>query len=361
MKILLMGPISPPYTGQSVAFTSIVNAIRKDKYDCTIINISDSNSILGAIKTTCKIIYLSVFNKYDRVYFTCSRSFLGSVRDILLIFFNKRKQTKIINHLHGANFKTFFESQSKIYRKILTKIYKKIDVSIVLLEEMKDQFSSLKEMNVYIVQNGYDFRLDSMPKEKAYHTNSIQILYLSNIMHSKGIVELMNAFERILNKNDSIKLKIAGLPIKDHLSSEREIKDSFLSIYNRIKGKYKDNIEYLGVIAGDFKNKTLWESDIFILPTYYPTEAFPISIIEAMRAGNYIISTKHNYIPSIISDSNGTLVTPKSTDDIYHAISDVIADRAKLHKIQNYNIKYTIENFREDIYISGTLAIIYNN
>jgi len=60
------------------------------------------------------------------------------------------------------------------------------------------------------------------------------------------------------------------------------------------------------------------------LPTYFPSEAFPISIIEAMSRGKMVISCPRAAIKDMLTAVDGTpcgiLVREKSVDDIVDAI-----------------------------------------
>ena len=70
------------------------------------------------------------------------------------------------------------------------------------------------------------------------------------------------------------------------------------------------------------------EADVFILPTYYPNEAQPISIIEMLNAGTPVIATDHAAIPEyVFDDENGYLVDKQSPSQIKQAL-DALTDRA---------------------------------
>lgn len=356
-KILCMGPIAPPYSGQSVSFTLVTNAIKRRR-KCIIINISKKDNVLSGILLSLTIIYRICFSKIEAIYFTCSRSFAGSLRDIILLSCARLKKIRVINHLHGTDFKTFYSQLPLIYKRIIHRCYLGVNTSIVLIDGMEREFEDFKSMKKVIVANCYSSSLDALPVVKQKYTDDIQILYLSNIMHSKGIIFLLKACDIIFSEFKDVNLKIAGAPLGDTYSTKKEIAKEFSLLFGNLKVKYPSRISYLGVSKGEQKNKLLWDSDVFILPTFYKTEAFPISILEAMRSGNYIISSFHKYIPQIVNSNIGTLIEPKSTQAIVDVLEYLLNNISEVRSIQNYNIKHAIKNYNEEIHVETLSKII---
>ena len=355
-NILLMGPLTPPYHGQSIAFTTIANQFKNRKQ--IIINISKSHNIVNGLVTCLNIVFVVLFKKTDVIYFTCSRSFSGSIRDIVLLWFARIKKIRVVNHLHGNTFYEFYHSLPSWYRPIVKFAYNKVDTSIVLLSAMKRQFIDFPNMKIEAVANCYSSELDKLPLRKQKRNDFIGLLFLSNIMESKGIILLLEICDLLFQLHSNLSLCIAGAFMDDNFSSQKETKKNFDNLYNSLKQKYPAQIDYKDVVSGDSKIKLLWDSDIFILPTYHPSEAFPLSIIEAMRAGNFIISTLHNLIPEIVKEDNGALIEPRSSEAIIQAINSICFNTKQLNKVQNYNIEYAMQKYREDKYVEQVLSII---
>ena len=354
MKIFLIGPLLPPVHGQSLAFTRFVESIQNDRKIVINTNLEDKSKlgkVFSTVKTLFDILIKSLFTKYDIVYFTCSRSFLGSIKDILLINLVSLKKVKIINHLHGSDFYEFLENSPKWYRKILLYSYKKVDISIVLLDSMKEQFRDFQNMKVEVVSNFHDKELDIKLAKK--DVNKINLVYLSNIMCSKGIFVLIDAFEQLSKKYDTIILNIAGGFIADEYMSIEEVKNIFMS-----KMQKNNRIVYLGKTFGKEKVKLLQKSDIFVLPTYYKSEAFPISIIEAMACENAIVTTNYKYLPDVVSQKNGILVEIKSVDSLIAGIESLVNDKLLLKNIQNYNRQEAKEKYSLNQYIVSLNKIV---
>ena len=89
--------------------------------------------------------------------------------------------------------------------------------------------------------------------------------------------------------------------------------------------KLDSNVKILGSLPNEEAVERMKEMDIVALPTYYQSEAFPISILESMSLGKLVISTPRaaikDMLTSLDGSSCGILVREKSVDDIVKAIT----------------------------------------
>lgn len=348
IKILLFGPLPPPITGQSVAFKQVYDNLKCEKL---VINTTQylNNRLGNTIYSIFRIFYFFLFKNFDVVYFTCSRSKMGFIKDFFLVLASQLFRKKIVNHLHGSDFNNFIENTGFL-RNLVLYTYKRIDASIVLLDTMKQDFSRFPKMKIFTVHNSYSKIFDSSVEvSKA----PLTILYLSNIMATKGIMEFLASAKEVLSNNYQVKYVIAGSFFPDEKESKSSIKDMFYRELVKIQDIFgKNKINYVGTVSGIEKVKIFLKSSIFILPTYYKTEAFPITFVEAMRTGNAIISTRHKHIPKIITNKNGILVDKKSIDQLISAQELLIKNPSRLKLIQKYNVEYSKEKFSPQQYVS---------
>ena len=350
LKILFVGPLLPPVHGQSLAFTRFVGSVKDENKIVVDTNIEVKlkfGKVFYAFKILSSILIKTIFVKCNVIYFTCSRSFLGSLKDVLLINLAALKNIKLVNHLHGSDFYEFLHSSPKWYQSTLFYSYSKVDISIVLLDSMKAQFIDFPNMELKVVVNFYDKECNERLAEK--EKNKINLVYLSNIISSKGIFELIDAFEVLSKTHENIHLNIAGGYIADEYLSIDKVRKKFeqkISLSNRIT--------YTGKIFEREKVALLQKSDIFILPSYYKSEAFPISIIEAMACKNAIVTTNYKYLPEVVGEKNGVLVNPKSVESLIEGVEILLNDIEKLRKIQAHNKveaqnKYSLNQYLKNL------------
>ncbi len=343
-NILMCGPVAPPVHGQSLSFTLIT-----ENYSCNkkyIVNHNFKNRkiyerVLTTVTVVLKCFFYLLTKKIDLIYFSSSRSVGGCIKDICLINLASLFKIKLINHVHGADFENLILNKPKVFTKIIEFSYNKVAISIVLLESMKEPFRRFKTMQLKVLPNFYDPSLDEYSCTTSM--SAIEVLYLSNIMKTKGILELIDAFALYSTKNPNVKLNIVGGFVGDYECSAQEIENLF---YEKIKDT--DNITYHGILNGKEKCEILYRSSIFVLPTYHVSEAFPISIIEAMRAGCGIITTRHNSLPDIINSSNGILIDMHDVQQLAVAMDFLSKNTTLLNKIKHTNIteakrKYSLD------------------
>jgi len=352
--ILFVGTVPPPFHGQAIAFQAAFESMHGRKY---LVNQNfETKSVwmksLLMILSFFKIWYFLLFKKIDAVYFTCSRSLLGSLKDVVLVFSAKCFRLPVVNHLHGAGMREFIERLPRFYRAIVFRMYSRIDISIILLESMRREFQQFwPDMDVRVVPNFYTKSFEGVKQKPARDT--IKIVYLSNIIYSKGILDLLDAFAELSSHYAQVELVIAGDYMDDTFYSRKQIEQMFMRRLEKL-----ERVRYVGVVSGEEKVELLAQSDIFVLPTFYPMEAFPLSIIEAMRAGDVIVATQHNYLPEIVKAEMGALVEPRSPDLLVSALKRIVDDPQKMRRIQNHNMEYAKAHYAVSGYIQKLDAIL---
>ncbi|WBA13952.1 glycosyltransferase family 4 protein [Salinivibrio proteolyticus] len=352
--IILIGPKNSPITGQSLAFSVLVDSLDVDS-KVIFYPVFFRSKLVLAFSTLfflirCLAIFLKNSSRVSTVYITTSRTHFGFLRDFVVVYLSKALGFKVVNHLHGSDFLEFHKNATPRKRKYIDYLYNLIDTSIVLLPNMKEQYSMYPNMEIKVVSNGC-----TLPKNvyEFEEKNKLEILYLSNIMYSKGIVHLIEAVAKLNANGKKFKLLVAGKILGDEYLSQQEMSDKFYHLLDNY-----GFIEYLGVVKGDNKENLYNRSMFFALPTFYKTEAQPLSIIESMMHGNVVISTVHKYMPDFLSEKNGALVDVMNEDQIASSIASLVEDNDRLHKIYEHNLEYSNSNFSSKTYVEEIAKVL---
>lgn len=359
-SILFVGPLPPPVHGQSLHFMETCRGVGNCEKYIVSVNATGKSfpaSAILVLSALARMVGHFLVRRIDTVYFTCSRSRKGSLLDFFVIGLARTFGSKVVNHLHGADFRDYYASLPGFWKKIAAWFYDRIDLSIVLTEGMKDQFLPFfPGMRIEVVPNFYapEFERDVVKRPSTVR----ELIYLSNIMESKGIFTLLEAFRKIGETFDNVRLSIAGAFIGDEGMQEGEVRERFLRELETLRRALPGKIEYLGVIRGEEKVRRLMDSDIFILPTFYRSEAFPLSIIEAMRSGNVIVTTRHNYLPEIVSGRNGVLVEAGSSEAVENALNGLLSNGGKMREIEAHNMDEAKSRYSYERYLERISAVL---
>ena len=370
-KLLLIGQFPPPYHGTSIALDTIRSSEIINKYYCiTQINTNrpdlPTDVEIGKIrwyKITQDIYHIfSLFNKLLTekpclVYITIAQTKWGYLRDGIFIVVSRLFKKKCIVHLHGGYFRLLYNNSWKLFQCWVKFTLRQVDVAIVLTESLRSIFAGLVDDNrIKVVINCIDDYLfptsteieEKVDRIKKRSGKLLKVLFLSNLLKSKGYMDVLKAAILLKQKGISAQFLFAG-----NWPNAKEQSEAI----NFIKKNNLDNVEFLGFVKEKEKKQLLLDSDIFILPTYY-YEGLPISILEAMATGLPIITTRHGGIPGIIEEGiNGFFVPPGNPEMIAETIEKLYFHPYLQAKIAEENIKKALNNFKKEHYEKSLLEI----
>lgn len=355
----------PPVHGAAMVGQWIHDSkILNEEFETYYINPSVSNKIsevgkvniikiLFFFKLLAKIIRTIIKIKPILCYYTPTSDGLGIYRDALTISMMRLLGRKIIIHLHNKGVKEY--SKKKLADIAYKIIFHNVKVILIAEELYSDIKMYVSKDNIYILPNGIPQTITTDQYEKIIsqresNSESIRLLYLSNMMKEKGILVLLDACEMLKNLNISFTCNYVGNWGDITLDGFKE------EIYKRNLQEY---IIISGPQYGSDKNKHLINSDIFIFPTYYHGETFGLVLLEAMEYGLPCISTYEGGIPSIINNGeNGLLVKQKDAKELFNAIYKLINDKSKRCSMGNKGRYIYMKKFRLNIFENNLSQIL---
>ena len=244
--------------------------------------------------------------KFDILHTTTSGN-MGSLRDYRVAKLCKKYRVKTIMHCRYGCITEDIQSK-RGYGFLLRRAMKTFDQIWVLDSRSYNTLKNIEYLKskVYLMPNSIDVTEDINPSPKDYK----RIAFVGNLIPSKGLYELVEACTRT-----DVYLDLIG-PGTNEVNA-------------RVKEIAGDKLDKTIILHGRLPNsevvRFLHDVDIVALPTYYHSEAFPISIIEAMSLTKMVISCPRaaikDMLTSIDGKSCGLLVQPMSSDAIVEAIN----------------------------------------
>ncbi|MBA7485999.1 D-inositol-3-phosphate glycosyltransferase [subsurface metagenome] len=355
-KIIFIGATPPPYHGVTIFNRKMLNSKLCDVFNISHLDTSDHRSldnlgkfdllnVLLAVKNFIVLAFRILKLKPDLVYLPISQN-IAYLRDGLFILLSKCfSRAKVVIHLHGSYFKQYYDESNWVIRKFIDLTMKKVDTAIVLGDSLKYIFNKWLK-NCKVVPNGTDYASD-ISKKKLGQNRDIIISYLSNLTESKGVLDILEAANIIINryKIKNIKIKFAGYWRDEKFKAK---------VFKFIETNQLDNyVIFAGFIIGREKEKFLMGTDIFVFPSW--NEGQPLVILEAMAAGCPVIAIKDiGAIPeTVIDGETGILVEKQNPEEIAKAIVYLIENpdirvkmglAARKRFEENYTIDKNIDN-----------------
>ena len=320
----------------------LCGALRERRYECRIINIQGkSPSSLGRLTFKRSIETLAplarfvggVITHHRHVYITVSRSRVGFIRDMVMIWIAWLCGCRVVVHVRGGNYDVFYRTQPQRWQFLIRHTLRRTRCIIVLSERLRDMFAfdSTLRGRVAVVPNGLPFALNASPRGRRLDQGRpVRLLFLSNLIQSKGYFDVLKA-GAILRKTMGIQSEVV---FAGHFLSSPD--DPVPMSPEQAEARFHEHVaandltgvaRYVGPVTGKAKRRLLEASDFFLLPTRYFTEGQPVSIIEAMAHGCVVISTDYRAIPDMVIDRiTGVLIEPGRPDRIADAVRQIVAE-----------------------------------
>jgi len=285
--------------------------------------------------------------EYDIFYISMAISDKAFFKDAIYLILAKIFIKRRIIHFHSKGLKKRLKHKGTkfLIEKFYSTIFKDcelIHLSKSLLDDLQiDHFKS-----IHIIPNGIDDKF-------IYKKNSIkeyQVLFLSNIIKTKGIFILLKALNLIKIKKIKIKACIAGA--SHNFFTDQKVID-LIKKYN-----LQTNINLIGPVYGEDKKDLLNKSQIFVLPTIL--DCMPLTIIEAMSFEMPIISTRVGAIPEMLDFGDcGKIISQNNPYELADSIMYLLDNPKEAKRLgQKARIKY-LDNFKSEKFINNFKKILY--
>ena len=185
------------------------------------------------------------------------------------------------------NVSAFYKILKKLDVKAFQRENRGVDSYVILSEPMADDLQ-IGDRPYCVVEGIYQ---EKVRKFTARENNKVRtIVYTGKLDRSFGIMNLVNAFMKINDKN--LRLLICGN------GEERE---------NVINCANQDNrILYKGQVSSDIAEQYAWEGDVLVNPrqnnSNYTKYSFPSKIIDYLTTGNPVVAYKLDGMPEQYQD-----------------------------------------------------------
>ncbi|MDO9004528.1 MAG: glycosyltransferase [Aquabacterium sp.] len=137
------------------------------------------------------------------------------------------------------------------------------------------------------------------------------MVYVGRLIEAKGLRELIDAFERLAQRDPGVRLTLIGEgALRDELQATAQ---------QRGMG---DKVILTGGLLPQQVAEWMSNAELVVLPSW--SEGYPNVLVEALACGCPVVATRVGGIPEIINDSNGVLVPTKNTAALENGLEQAL-------------------------------------
>lgn len=319
-KILFIMHMPPPVHGAAMVGQFIHDSELINKtFDCHYVNMAVAekledvgkggwHKVKGIFHKLMEIRRAVKSVKPDMVYITPNSAGAPFYKDFITVMMLKMMKQHIVMHFHNKGVAT---RQDRWLDNWMYRRYFK-DVKLILLADAlyHDVKKYIVRSQVFICPNAIpeismaservSLQRETMKSGGILSRSAVpHILWLTNIMRTKGIMEYLSALKLLKEKGVTFQADFVGGLTKEMSGEEFDTALTTLGL--------NDSCVYHGPKYGNDKYVYFRDADIFVLPSY--TEALPVSILEAMQFALPVVASNVGGVSAEVEEGvNGFLL-----------------------------------------------------
>lgn len=216
------------------------------------------------------------------------------------------------------------------------KVLQTADLFIARSYKARDYLLSIgaEDRKIKVVYKGIDLTQFKDSGANKKDNSKVRILYVGQLVKTKGVIELLTAFEQLCSEFANLELWLVGRFNSDPLgktvrdySRRSPIVVKAEVDYDKVADFYKkadiychlsQDWKYLGFLKGG-------------------NDWFPYAVLEAMASGLPVVATRVGGIPEQLGNVGNIFVKQKDVESVYEALKTFILDRKLREEVGEKN------------------------
>ncbi len=240
-----------------------------------------------------------------------------------------RKQ-KIIFTVHSEAYRISNKLSLHLFKKLDNKgLIRVIGVSEFASESFKKVFGAKEVITIYNPVNIEHYAAERLEEHK-----DVRFVNVARFYPVKNHKLLIDAFDKLRESKENIMLYLVG-DGQEYDNINKYVAQKNLTHFVKFYGYIEDVADILR------------QSDVFVISSL--SEAFPVSVIEALAAGLPIVATRVGGLPELVQE-NGILVESGDADALCQAMKTLAQNKKQRQEMGAYS-KEMSKKFSTDIIV----------
>jgi len=354
IKILVVGQTPPPYGGQAISIQLMLDGKYNNvQFHHVRLAFSREMDDIGRFQLTkiwhllfiiISIIYCRVHYQTPILYYVpAGPNRIPMYRDFAILICTRWLFKKTVFQFRAAGISEIYNHLNHLERFLFRVAYFNVDLAIRLSEFTPDDGAFLQATKNIIVPNGMEDVYAKVGDRSKRGRPVPKLLYVGVLQVSKGVMVMLEACRKLKGMSFLFRARFMGKFESPEFEEKARayVAESGLSDY----------VEFLGVLTGDAQWDVYNETDLFVFPSFFESEAMPRSVLEAMNFEIPVIAAAWRGIPSLVEDGeSGFLIPIKNSRALADKIAILLENpllRESMGKRgrEIYLEKFTVEKF----------------
>lgn len=155
-----------------------------------------------------------------------------------------------------------------------------------------------------------------------------RILYFGSLIRKKGVLELAEIFNKVIQQKQDAQLILAGRDVVDIFENT-----STLEIFkSKLTQKATKQFEYIGSLDYSKVREEMEKASVIVLPSF--AEALPMTWIEAMAMEKALVTSNIGWAPEVMIDGKtGYMADPRNHNLYASRILELLEDQELSNKM----------------------------
>lgn len=359
-KILFIMHMPPPVHGAAMVGQYIHDSkLINENFEGHYINLTTAKNLqdIGKVEFRKFVDFVKLLRRIRKslktinpelVYVTPNACGGAFYKDYIVVQMIKRMGCQVVVHYHNKGVST---RQNRFLDSLLYQRFFK-GIKVILLSECLygDVKKYVKREDVFVCGNGIPDVIENSACSEtvaSYHIDGKvpHVLFLSNLLISKGVVVLLDSLKVLKEKGCRF--------VCDFVGGETVEMDAAMFQNEVAKRELEGMVVYHGRKYGNDKEAFLNAADMFVFPTFYHNECFPLVLLEAMQHHLPCVSTTEGGIPGIIDDGKTGFLVPKhDAETLAEKIQTLLSDADLRQRMgeagrEKFEKEFTLEVFEK--------------
>ncbi len=290
------------------------------------------------------------------VFVLLSSSWVGFVRDVLMIVTARLFGARVIAQYRGGNFQGFYRSQPRWRQRWIVWGLRRVERVFVQSCGLRGQFTGIvAEQRLRVLPNG--IALDEFPQRERSVAEAppYRLLFVGHLAFAKGFRELARAYQR-LRQEVPVELWVLGTRIADRRVARSFLPPVWRQYYDAharaieaeidafLGAAEQHNVRLLGFVSAAEVRHWMGQVDLFVLPSY--SEGFSMAVLEAMAAGLPVVVTPVGALAELVTDGvRGRLVPVGDAEALAVVLRECLQQPAWMRRVGEENRRWVAREF----------------